>query len=199
MSKTTKSLYVIALLLFFVAGLLMAKYNPWSENNAQASGYGGLGGDFTLQSNQGEVNLSDFRGKLVLMYFGFTSCPDVCPTSLSSMAASMRELAPEQEAMIQPLFVSVDPDRDTLENIALYSEYFHPTMLGLTGTKETIDKVVKDYGSYYTFIPLENSSLTYTVDHTSRIYLIDQQGQLVSTLGHGTSVDEITEALKALL
>ena len=109
MSKTTKTLYVIALLLFFVAGLLMAKYNPWSENNAQASGYGGLGGDFTLQSNQGEVNLSDFRGKLVLMYFGFTSCPDVCPTSLSSIAASMRELAPEQEAMIQPLFQTTQP------------------------------------------------------------------------------------------
>jgi len=196
MLTRNKFLYVIALVMLFFGGLLLAKYSPWAGQNTTNNGYANLGGDFTLDSIEGEVKLKDFRGKLVLMYFGFTSCPDVCPTALSSIAASMRELSPALEAQIQPLFVSVDPERDTLDNLAKYSAYFHPKMLGITGSKETIDQLVKSYGSYYSFIPLENSALAYTVDHTSRIYFIGREGQLISTIAHGASVDEITKLLK---
>lgn len=199
MSTSNKFLYVIALVVLFSAGLLLAKYTPWTQQSAVNKGYTNLGGDFVLESLEGQVKLEDYRGKLVLIYFGFTSCPDVCPTSLSFIAASMRALPKASEAQIQPLFISVDPKRDTLDNLAKYSAYFHPRMLGITGSTEQIDQVVKSYGSYYTFIPLEDSALGYTVDHTSRIYLIGQEGQLISAIAHGTSVNEITALLKSHL
>jgi len=196
MTKTAKFLYVAVLIGLFSAGLLLAKYNPWQDQQAANSAYQNLGGDFVLNSEGGTVTLEDFRGQLVLMYFGFTSCPDVCPTALSTIAASMRQLTPDQENQIQPLFVSVDPARDTLENLAKYSAYFHPKMLGITGSIETLDQLVKNYGAYYRHIPLENSALGYTVDHTSRVYLISRQGELISTIAHGTSVDDVTTLLK---
>lgn len=199
MSTSNKFLYIIALVVLFSAGLLLAKYTPWTQQSAVNKGYTNLGGDFVLESLEGQVKLEDYRGKLVLMYFGFTSCPDVCPTALSFIAASMRALPKDLEAQIQPLFISVDPKRDTLDNLAKYSAYFHPRMLGVTGSTEQIDQVVKSYGSYYTFIPLEGSALGYTVDHTSRIYLIGQEGQLISAIAHGTPVDEIIALLKSHL
>jgi protein SCO1/2 len=196
MTTSAKLLYVAVLVGLFSAGLLLAKYTPWQDKGAANTGYGSLGGDFVLNSDTGEVKLEDFRGQLVLMYFGFTSCPDVCPTALSTIAASMRQLTPTLEAQIQPLFVSVDPARDTLDNLAKYSAYFHPRMLGVTGSIETLDQLVRSYGAYYRHIPLENSALGYTVDHTSRVYLIGRQGELISTIAHGTSVDEVTALLK---
>ena len=191
-----KLLYALGLILLFAAGLMLAKYTPWKEQNNANLGYANLGGDFVLDSSTGPISLQDFRGKMVLMYFGFTSCPDVCPTALSSIAASMRQLTPSQEAQIQPLFVSVDPDRDSLDNLAKYSAYFHPRMLGITGETKVLDQLVKNYGAYYRYIPLENSALDYTVDHTSRVYFIGREGELISTIAHGTSVEDITVLIK---
>jgi len=196
MSTSLKLLYALVLVVLFAAGLLLAKYTPWQGSSAANPGYANLGGDFVLNSDSGEVRLQDLRGQLVLMYFGFTSCPDVCPTALSTIAASMRQLSPDLEAQIQPLFVSVDPDRDTLDNLAKYSAYFHPRMLGVTGDIETLDQLVKNYGAYYRHIPLENSALDYTVDHTSRVYLIGRQGELISTIAHGTSVADMSALIK---
>ena len=121
MSTSNKFLYIIALVVLFSAGLLLAKYTPWTQQSAVNKGYTNLGGDFVLESLEGQVKLEDYRGKLVLMYFGFTSCPDVCPTALSFIAASMRALPKDLEAQIQPLFISVDPTRDTLDNLAISS------------------------------------------------------------------------------
>lgn len=191
-----KLLYALGLILLFAAGLMLAKYTPWKEQNNANLGYANLGGDFVLDSSTGPISLQDFRGKMVLMYFGFTSCPDVCPTALSSIAASMRQLTPSQEAQIQPLFVSVDPDRDSLDNLAKYSAYFHPRMLGITGETKVLEQLVKNYGAYYRYIPLENSALDYTVDHTSRVYFIGREGELISTIAHGTSVEDITVLIK---
>ena len=196
MSQPMKLLYALGLILLFAAGLMLAKYTPWKEQNNANLGYANLGGDFVLDSSTGPISLQDFRGKMVLMYFGFTSCPDVCPTALSSIAASMRQLTPSQEAQIQPLFVSVDPDRDSLDNLAKYSAYFHPRMLGITGETKVLEQLVKNYGAYYRYIPLENSALDYTVDHTSRVYFIGREGELISTIAHGTSVEDITVLIK---
>jgi protein SCO1/2 len=112
------------------------------------------------------------------------------------MAASMRNLGPELEQQIQPLFVSVDPARDSLQNLATYSAYFHPRMLGITGSIDQLNQLVEQYGAYYRHITLENSALGYTVDHTSRVYLIDRQGQLITSIAHGTSVTELAALLK---
>jgi protein SCO1/2 len=196
MSRSLKLLYALVLVVLFAAGLLLAKYAPWQGPSDVKPAYANLGGDFVLNSTSGEVRLQDLRGQLVLMYFGFTSCPDVCPTALSTIAASMRQLPPALEAQIQPLFVSVDPARDTLDNLAKYSAYFHPRMLGVTGDIGTLDQLVKNYGAYYRHIPLENSALDYTVDHTSRVYLIGRQGELINTIAHGTSVADMSALIK---
>lgn len=195
-NNSAKFGYALVLIGLFSGGLLLAHYAPWNNSPTQTNGYANLGGDFSLNSHQGEVQLEDFRGQLVLMYFGFTSCPEVCPTALSTMAASMRNLGPELEQQIQPLFVSVDPQRDSLDNLAVYSAHFHPRMLGLTASLERLDQLVLQYGAYYRHIELTGSALGYTVDHTSRIYLIGRQGQLITSIAHGTSVADVSKLLR---
>lgn len=158
-----------------------------------------LGGDFELQSAEGPVSLSDLRGHPVVIYFGYASCPDVCPTSLAVMAQGFRRLDEAQQARVRGLFISVDPDRDTPARLAEYSAFFHPNLVGLTGSREQIDRVVKQYGAYYRIAELENSALGYAVDHSSRLYLVDGEGLVVEVLSHSISPDELAEKLRALL
>ena len=133
------------------------------------------------------------------MYIGYASCPDVCPTGLGMMATAMHQLTPEQQAKIQPLFVSVDPERDTPDRLKEYAAYFYPTMVGATGNREQIDQLVRQYGAFYRIVKLEDSAMGYAVDHSSRIFLIDQQGKLNSTLLHNSFPDELADALRQLL
>lgn len=158
-----------------------------------------LGGDFTLQSVQGPVSLRDFKGNPVLIYFGFTSCPDICPTSLAVIREALKRLSDEQRSRVNALFISVDPDRDSLEYLEEYSRFFSPQIIGLTGTKTEIDRVVEQYGAYYRFVELEDSALGYTVDHSSRIYLIDSSGEMVETLPHNSNPELLTQSLNKLL
>mgnify|MGYP000967679565 FL=1 len=107
------------------------------------------GGDFTLQSADGPVSLGDFRGKVVLLYFGYTYCPDVCPTSLAATAEALKALNPDELARVAVILVSVDPKRDTPARLKEYAEFFHPAMVGVTGTPEEIAAVAKRYGVFY--------------------------------------------------
>ena len=102
-----------------------------------------VGGDFTLQSYRGPVELQDFRGQVVLLYFGYTWCPDICPTSLGLTSLALKALKPDELARVQSLFVSVDPERDTLEKLKNYGEYFHPKILGITGSPEAVAEVTQ--------------------------------------------------------
>ncbi|MDP6967634.1 MAG: SCO family protein [Gammaproteobacteria bacterium] len=197
MSMRAKLAYLLCLLIFFVAGLWAASQDFWQAEKPNP--YATLGGEFTLNSANGEVKLSDYKGKLVALYFGFMSCPDVCPTALSSLAAAMRSLDKAQQSQIQPLFISVDPARDTLENMAAYTTYFHPSMLGLSGDLPYLEQLTRQYGAYFRHIPMEDSALGYTVDHTSRIYLIDREGKLITTIPHATSVTDISAQLQQYL
>ena len=158
-----------------------------------------LGGDFTLESPEGPVSLSDFEGGPVLIYFGFTSCPDICPTSLAVMRHSFTLLSDEELSKVNALFITVDPERDTLEHLKTYTHFFSPKITGVTGSREEIDLVVAQYGAYYRFVELENSAMDYTVDHSSRIYLVDSQGKLVTTVPHDSSPAVLAEKIKALL
>lgn len=188
MSTKSKLAYLLSLILLFGAGIWAASQNFWQSNPPL---YAALGGEFTLNSSTGEVSLSDYKGKLVAVYFGFMSCPDVCPTALSSLSAAIRSLDEDQQAKIQPLFISVDPDRDTLENMAAFTAYFHPSMKGLSADLPYLENLTRQYGAYFRHIPMKDSALGYTVDHTSRIYLIDQEGKLSTTIPHATPVTEI--------
>ncbi|HIE54238.1 MAG TPA: SCO family protein [Chromatiaceae bacterium] len=161
--------------------------------------YTGMGGEFTLRSAQGPVSLSDFRGNLVLIYFGYTSCPDICPTSLGALSAALKKLSPEEMAHVQPLFISVDPERDTSDKLVAYARYFHPKMVGLTGSLEQLEEIADRYGAYFRKAEVENSTLGYAVDHSSVIYVVNPKGVLVDMIHHSGSVNAILERIRAAL
>ncbi len=156
------------------------------------------GGDFTLQSLDGPVALKDYRGKVVLIYFGYTMCPDICPTSLSMMAGALAQLKPEQLQQVQGLFISVDPQRDTLQRLDEYTRYFHPAIKGLTDKPERIAELAKRYGAVYQKVVLQ-SATDYVVDHSSETYVVDPQGRLVERLPHGTLPEQILAAIRKYL
>jgi len=159
----------------------------------------GMGGDFTLQSVSGPTSLSEFKGKVSVLYIGYTHCPDVCPTSLAVMSQALEELSPEELEQVQPLFVSVDPERDTPERLAEYGNFFHPKIIGMTGKKAEVDRMVDRYGAFYQKVEMKDSAMGYSVDHSSRIYLINKKGQLSQTLTHATMPEEVAAEIRALL
>jgi len=107
------------------------------------------GGDFTLSHSKQKIKFSDYQGKVRLIFFGYTSCPDICPTSLALISSSLKQLTPKELTQVQVFFISVDPARDTPEKLADYTHYFHPNILGITGTTTEIDRVTKQYGALY--------------------------------------------------
>jgi protein SCO1/2 len=156
------------------------------------------GGDFSLISDRGRVSLSDYRGKIVLLYIGYTWCPDICPTNLAMISTTLSALNDAEREQVQPLFVSVDPDRDTPQRLKEYVEYFHPSLLGLTGNRREIDDIVERYGAAYRIVNKQEDE-NYVVDHTADTYVIDRQGKLVRRIAHGAGVEEMLGALRPLL
>lgn len=200
-----KKVIVLIGVLAFVLGIGLARhYLPQNdlsvENNA--GGYtkvkvieGKIGGDFTLYQHDKPVSLNDFRGKLVVMYFGFASCPDVCPTTLSIIASALKQLTPDEMESVQPIFISIDPERDRGERLTAYATYFHPDFIGITGTPEEVQKVINQYGGF--FIKVESdSALEYLVEHTSKTYIISKDGKYVSILPHDMSSDDALNAIR---
>ncbi len=190
---------LLILTLFLLAGLVTAFILSPRTTTLEQPLLHKLGGDFTLTSASGTTSLADFRGQVVALYIGYASCPDVCPTSLAVMAQALKDLDPAELEQIQPLFISVDPERDTPQRLAEYSHFFHPKMLGLTGNREQIDQIVNQYGAFYRIVDLKDSAMGYAVDHSSRIYLINKQGQLSQTLMHGSMPNELVTYLRQLL
>ena len=135
------------------------------------------GQDFTLHDQDGQIfHLKDHRGQAVLLFFGYTSCPDVCPTTLSKLARVYKLLGPLRQKVLT-VFVTVDPARDTPQKLKEYLQYFNINALGLTGTKEEIDAVVDSYKATYEKVVTNSSALGYMFDHTDYLYLIDTEGK----------------------
>lgn len=141
--------------------------------------------------------LSDQRGRIVLLFFGYTSCPDVCPTTMAEMRQVMDKLG-DAASSVQVVFISVDPERDTPEKIQNYAEFFNPTFIGLTGSMEELQKIWDEYGVYRA-VNQSTSALGYIVDHTARITLIDQGGNLRLSYGFQTPVEDIVHDINLLL
>lgn len=154
--------------------------------------------EFTLDSADGKVSLSDFRGKIAVLYFGYTSCPDICPTSLLRISAAYKSLDEVHQKQIQPIFISLDPERDSTAKMATYLDYFLPNFVGLTGTPEEIAEVAKRYRINYRKTEVE-SGLGYVVDHASIYFVIGRDGHLFSHLLHDVTPDEIAESLTQAL
>jgi protein SCO1/2 len=133
----------------------------------------------------------------MVLFFGFTSCPDICPTELSNLAAATRQLGDDAKG-VQVIFVSLDPERDTAERLSQYVTAFHPSFKGLRSDKATIDPIVKEYGAFYERRELPDSALRYTIDHSTFTYVIDKAGRWREVLAYGTAVEDIVADLRAL-
>jgi protein SCO1 len=171
-----------------------------------------VGGPFELTDHTGKPRTdSDFRGKLMLVYFGFTWCPDVCPADLQAIGLALDELGADGDS-VQPLFITVDPERDTASHLAEYVPMFHPRLIGLTGSAEAIRKAADAYKVYYAKVdpPKENVEKNvkedvkedggyYTVDHTAFIYLMDREGNYLGFFPPGTSADRMVEIIRPRL
>ena len=156
------------------------------------------GGDFTLQSPDGPVSLAAQRGKVVLLYFGYTFCPDVCPTSLSALAQALSVLAPDELAKVKPWFISVDPERDTMDVLKVYAPFFHPAIVGVSGSSEQVAQVAKRYGARYMKQKADADGL-YSVDHSAFIYVVGPDGKLAASLPHGTPPQQIVDMIRSQL
>jgi protein SCO1/2 len=166
---------------------------------SQVPGRALVGGPFSLTSHTGKrVTDKDFAGKYMLIYFGFTYCPDVCPSGLQVMAAAIDKLGSDAQKIV-PILITVDPERDTPEQLAKYVPQFHPRLVGLTGTAEEIRQVAKAYRVYYNKVKDEKSSAGYTVDHSALFLLMDGQGKYVAHFTHGTSVDAMARRLDEIV
>ncbi len=156
-----------------------------------------LGGDFTLRTtNKTEVSLSSFKGKVVLIYFGFTYCPVMCPTALLQFKQLLAMLPENKRDLVQPIFISVDPKRDTAAVLDPYVGFFDKRILALTGTVEELHKVADQYGASFSYVPAGSS---YTVDHTVNVFLIDTHGKLVRIIPYGMPTQDVLKQVTALL
>jgi protein SCO1/2 len=147
----------------------------------QVTGIPVPGGDFELQSGSGPWRLSEqAKGKgLVLLYFGFTRCPDQCPTTLSNLARAIRELSPAQRQKVMVVFVSVDYRSDRPDQVAQYARSFGDDFVGVTGAQQAIDHVVRSFDATYAFTPVPGSAMGYTVDHTGYVYFLTPAGSVI--------------------
>ncbi len=199
--------FIIFGIIFIVSVLLLAvttSDQPLGEKHKPVYDYGG---DFTLRNHKGDVSLQDFRGKVVVIYFGFLSCTEACPISMGTIIKATDKLTPEERAKMQVLFISVDPDRDDVNDLKEFADYYakrfkddvNPNMImAITGTKKEIDDLSKQYGVFFEIVDLEGSAVPYTVDHSSRFYMIDGDGKLVTTMGHSTTPTELATQIKQM-
>jgi protein SCO1/2 len=155
--------------------------------------------DFELTAPNGEhFRLSDHQGEIVLMFFGYTSCPDVCPTTLAEARRILEGLG-EDVDNVTFLFITVDPERDTPEVLGTYATAFHPAIVGLTGSADDLAAVRQDYGIVAEKEILEGSAAGYAVTHTARVFLVDAEGRLRLTYSFGTPPEDILEDINHLL
>ncbi len=157
-----------------------------------------FGRDFALTDDTGHLrHLSDYKGKAVVLFFGYTQCPDVCPTTLAGLAAAMKLLGADAKR-VQVLFVTVDPERDTQALLAAYVPQFYPTFLGLRGDTATTAATAKEFRIYYRKVA-GSTPQNYTIDHTASSYAYDPQGRLRLLIRHGETPQNIAADLKLLL
>ena len=163
------------------------------------SGKALVGGPFSLTDSSGKhVTDKDFRGRNMLVFFGFTSCPDICPASLQLMSTVLDKLGPKADR-ITPIFITIDPERDTAPKLNEYVKHFSSRIVGLTGTPEEIAAAAKAYRVYYNKVPNKAVPGDYTMDHTGIIYLMDVNGDYVTHFTPATPVDDMTAKLAKLL
>ncbi len=187
------------ILFFSLAWVLAACDSKPTFKNVDITGSKAFGTNFGLIDTDGKLRtLADFQGKAVVMFFGYTHCPDVCPTTLIEMQEVMRLLGP-QAAKVQVIFVTLDPERDTSEVLKQYVPAFNPSFIGLRpANEEALNRLTKEFKIYYKRVP-GLSPNTYTIDHTAGSYVFDPKGQLRLYIKHGQGPEVLAQDLKTIL
>lgn len=200
--KNKKGLWIIIgiaiiVLIILAVAVILPRLKPPTFSGMLLQG-ASAAHDFSLVDENGEqVRLSDFRGKPVLLYFGYTFCPDVCPTTMAELGKMMRELG-DQADDVQVVMISVDPERDTPERLAEYVRYFHPDFIGLTGTEEEVSQAATPLGVYYAKQEVEGAS-GYLMDHTATVLMIDKDGSTRMIWPYGTPAEDMAEDVRYFL
>lgn len=202
--RETKSnkvvLLVIAAGVLFVLALAVFLLTADDMRDRGTGGQDGkFGGEFTLLSANGEVSLSDYKGKIVMLYFGFVNCSQVCPISMKVMQDTLEQMSQNEVEQVQVLLVSVDIDNDQAEIVDKYAKDFHQNFIGLTGTLDQINHVVDEYGSYYSPTELKEIDEGRAFRHSSRYYIINRQGELIDAMRHSTTPNELKARLRTLI
>ncbi|CAA7616120.1 conserved hypothetical protein [Candidatus Terasakiella magnetica] len=192
-SRTLIVLSALVVLAFVVVGIRIV---IWNGQNSEAKAGPAIGGPFTLTDHTGKVvSDRDFRNRYMLIFFGYTFCPDVCPTTLSTVSGALDKLGPGFAKKMVPIFISIDPERDTPAVMKDYVSAFSPDIVGLTGSPEDIAKVSKAFKVYAAKAKGESPD-RYTVDHSAILYLMGPDGRFVAHFTHGISVDDLVAGLK---
>ncbi|MDO8714307.1 MAG: SCO family protein [Polynucleobacter sp.] len=200
MNLSKLSFRVARILMVSLLGLTVLACSPKASfKNVDITGGKAFGNDFSLLDPDGNVRtMADFKGKAVVMFFGYTQCPDICPTTLTEMQQVMTLLGPQADK-VQVLFVTVDPDRDTAAILKQYVPAFDPRFLGLRPADEAaLEKVTKDFKIYYKKVP-GTSPNSYTMDHTAGSYAFDPEGHLRLYIKHAQGPETLAQDLKELL
>ncbi|OWS72397.1 cytochrome c oxidase assembly protein [Polynucleobacter aenigmaticus] len=200
MNLSKLSFRVARILMVSLLGLTVLACSPKASfKNVDITGGKAFGNDFSLLDPDGNVRtMADFKGKAVVMFFGYTQCPDICPTTLTEMQHVMTLLGPQADK-VQVLFVTVDPDRDTAAILKQYVPAFDPRFLGLRPADEAaLEKVTKDFKIYYKKVP-GTSPNSYTMDHTAGSYAFDPEGHLRLYIKHAQGPETLAQDLKELL
>jgi protein SCO1/2 len=184
--------------IFVVAAIVLALAVAVPRILAVDNGSAAIGGPFALTDQHGKpVTDADFKGKLMLVYFGYTYCPDVCPTTLATIGNALDKLSPEQRKQVAPIFITVDPERDTQKVMGDYVANFAPDMLGLTGPLDAVEKVEHEYHVYAKKHPEADGS--YSMDHSSIVYLMDRDGKYRAIFSGEVKAADIADGLKKFL
>ena len=192
--KTKTAFGILIIILGFTAGIYFFRPHTFHGTVIQSPD---PSFDFKLTGANGDVSLSDYRGKLVLIYFGYTFCPDICPATLANVGQSLKELGAKADD-VQLIMISLDPERDTPEKLAEYVGHFHPSFIGVTGSQDDLDKIASLYGIFYE--KTEGSANTgYLINHTATLLVIDREGYLKLVFPFGVTVPEIVDDLKYML
>lgn len=184
--------FTIVVVLFYI----FTSSRPLGEKSKPISE---LGGPFTAQGTAGEFSLSDIEGKVGVLYFGFLNCTEACPGSIAVYQAARKQLSKDERDKVQFIFISVDPARDTMESLQEFEAYFKGRLMVVTDTEERVKALSKQYGVYFDLIDMEGSALGYTVDHSSRFYMINKKGELITAMSHSTTPTELAAKIQQLL
>ena len=197
MSSRLLTVIVAGFLMGALGGAALLALSQGAQGPAvQMSGKALIGGPFSLVDQTGKtVTDQDFRGRYMLVFFGFTHCPDICPAELQVMSAALDELGPKADEVV-PIFITLDPERDTQAAMGAYVKNFGQRFVGLTGSPEQIAAVAKAYKVAYAKFQQDKASNDYSIDHSALVYFMGKDGEYITHFAYGTPASKMTETLR---